>query len=342
MIDISSQILYHPETKKTSQPFWKQAGLHARKCSSLLQRRTVDFSSHRSFRESIAALEEHYGFAISYSAVKEVTHDIGQKAQSYHAGIVPAGQSSPQLIVELDGSMVPIEEYSQPSPEQQKEGLKRNRNCHWKEFRLGTVSIPGEVSTSYGVTRGTPLEAGCMIYQTAQQKGLNEEPFIHGVADGAPWIAQQYEEQFGENHRFILDFYHTSEYLAKASRELAEGIDSAAWFKAKQRQMKEGKSGEVIAELHQLSRDWPAEKSALSTAADYLGNRKDQLKYDKAIEEDLPIGSGEVESGHKSVLQARLKKPGAWWKLGNAESMAHLKVMQANQNWEKFWGTLAA
>jgi len=49
-----------------------------------------------------------------------------------------------------------------------------------------------------------------------------------------------------------------------------------------------------------------------------------------------------VESGHRSVLQARLKKPGAWWKIENAEKVAQIKVMQANEYWHPFWKKLAA
>ncbi len=35
------------------------------------------------------------------------------------------------------------------------------------------------------------------------------------------------------------------------------------------------------------------------------------LDYPGAISRDLPIGSGLIESGHKHVLQARLKKAGS-------------------------------
>jgi hypothetical protein len=31
----------------------------------------------------------------------------------------------------------------------------------------------------------------------------------------------------------------------------------------------------------------------------------------------LPIGSGEIESGHRYVFQNRLKISGAWWKMEN-------------------------
>jgi len=36
------------------------------------------------------------------------------------------------------------------------------------------------------------------MYQTAQQKGMDEQTHIHGVADGTPWIAEQYGVHFGD------------------------------------------------------------------------------------------------------------------------------------------------
>lgn len=40
-------------------------------------------------------------------------------------------------------------------------------------------------------------------------------------------------------------------------------------------------------------------------------------------------GMGEVESGHRSVIQARLKLSGAWWKEETAESMLALRTLRA-------------
>ena len=57
----------------------------------------------------------------------------------------------------------------------------------------------------------------------------------------------------------------------------------------------------------------PDEDAPVRAAMRYLSNRIDQLDYRWAIEKDLPIGSGMIESGHRHVLQARLKKAGAWW-----------------------------
>ena len=39
----------------------------------------------------------------------------------------------------------------------------------------------------------------------------------------------------------------------------------------------------------------------------YIANREDSLDYKEALEKDLPIGSGEIESSHRYVIQKRLE-----------------------------------
>ena len=70
----------------------------------------------------------------------------------------------------------------------------------------------------------------------------------------------------------------------------------------------------------------------------YLSNRIGQLDYKGAIEKGLPIGSGEVESAHRYVIQKRLKLAGAWWKAENVEPMLALRVVRANDDWDEYWG----
>ena len=54
-----------------------------------------------------------------------------------------------------------------------------------------------------------------------------------------------------------------------------------------------------------------------------------------AIAAEVPIGSGLIESGHKHILQARLKLPRSCWLLPIAESMAQLRVLRANDRWSE-------
>jgi hypothetical protein len=51
----------------------------------------------------------------------------------------------------------------------------------------------------------------------------------------------------------------------------------------------------------------------------------------------LPIGSGEIESAHRYLVQQRLKRPGAWWTPNNAEAMLALRIARANGHWSAYW-----
>ena len=57
----------------------------------------------------------------------------------------------------------------------------------------------------------------------------------------------------------------------------------------------------------------------------------------RALALGLPIGSGMIESGHRHVLQARLKKAGTAWLRDHADQIAHLRVLRANHQWQSLW-----
>ena len=50
-----------------------------------------------------------------------------------------------------------------------------------------------------------------------------------------------------------------------------------------------------------------------------------------------PIGSGEIESAHKSIPQKRLKIPGASWNADSIDPMLALRILRADDWWEDFW-----
>jgi hypothetical protein len=288
---------------------------------------------------------EHYSFELPTSAIVKITNATCLQAKEFNANVKDPAQKAETIVAQMDGSMVPIVQYSDASQEQRLAGLKKNRDCHWREVRLCSASLPQNGLKLYGVVLGSPLEAGCMMSETCKQLGMNGDTYIHGVGDGAVWIADQYEEQFGMNHDYYLDFYHACVYLGEASKSITKNspseLTSIQWLSLAKTKLKEGKSQELInelkAELNQLDPE-----CSIAKAHQYLSNRAVNLNYPKAIQAGLPIGSGEVESGHRSVLQARLKKPGAWWSLDNAKNMAHLKVLQENNHWEEFWIQKAA
>ncbi|MGH9944656.1 MAG: UPF0236 family transposase-like protein [Pyrinomonadaceae bacterium] len=168
--------------------------------------------------------------------------------------------------------------------------------------------------------------------------GGGQNTAVHCVGDGARWIVAQVHQQFGAQGRYLVDFYHVSEYLAAAGDAIAKE-HSRAWRKVQQAKLKENQVGEVLAELAR----WREPAAVADEAAPvrrcerYLSERQAYLNYQDAIAAGLPIGSGEIESGQRHVVQARLKISGAWWLMENAEKMLALRVMRANGEWQSYW-----
>jgi hypothetical protein len=87
----------------------------------------------------------------------------------------------------------------------------------WKEARVSLVRRAEAVSPVYAATLGGPEEAGRQLGQLAGLSGLKPESRVHGLGDGAPWIAKQMEVQFGAQGSYLIDFYHLCDYLSAAA-----------------------------------------------------------------------------------------------------------------------------
>ena len=187
-------------------------------------------------------------------------------------------------------------------------------------------------------TVGACEEAGQSLLRTAVQAGLGRQTRVHVVSDGAPWMADQVQLQFGLQGDFLVDFYHVCDDLAAAGDTIA-GAAKRPWMAVQKDRLKQNRVQEVIAELPPfLEEDTVAEAQAPVRAAHrYLTNRPGQFDYHGALAAGLPIGSGEIESAHRYVIQSRLKLAGAWWQKNNAKGMLALRVCRANGEWDPYW-----
>jgi hypothetical protein len=279
--------------------------------------------------------------------VEVVTRRIAVECAGFNLGCRAGAVPAPTQVVELDGSMVPIvefigvEEVDDPAAKADK---RKRRTCGWKEIRVCTAHDTGRAAARYGACFGGVLEAGCMMRSTSVQCGFDERTHIHGVGDGATWIADQFEKQFGLQSTYLIDFYHLCEYLGAAARTCAPPGGQQAWLERQKARLYNNGYQEVIDDLKASLE--PAhisgEDAPVRGCWRYLTNRKAHLDYKGARAKDLPIGSGEVESAHRHVIGQRLKLPGAWWKKENASNMAQLRVTRANDQWNHFWNEKAA
>lgn len=89
---------------------------------------------------------------------------------------------------------------------------------------------------------GPAEQAGAVWLDCVIRAGAGAQTHLHGVGDGALWIAAQSEERFGEQASYLCDFYHVSEYLAAAAVPLF-GSQSKPWWGWAQGLLKENRSG---------------------------------------------------------------------------------------------------
>src|SRR3990167_85793 len=173
------------------------------------------------------------------------------------------------------------------------------RKICWKEARLTVAKEKGSITKIFLATLGTTECAGNLLKKCVQKIGYGEKTKIHCLGDGAAWIYEQVERVFGVQANYLIDFFHLSDYLAAAANSFTDEDPKKC--------------------------------------CKYIENRKGQFNYLDAINNEFPIGSGEIESGNRSVVQKRLKIPGAWWKMDTAENMLALRCVRINGDWKKYW-----
>ena len=178
---------------------------------------------------------EHYGVELDRSSVRKVVRKQAERAAGFvdredraamdgygNQRSFPPGK--PRLIVESDGAMVRTGELA-PDPEggvnPVRRRPKRSRRTQWREVRLSVVETPGDGERQYAAALGSPQRVGEQMFALALRSGYGENTQVHGVGDGAPWIARQIEAVF-PRQRFLLDRYYLLEHLHEGASALAE------------------------------------------------------------------------------------------------------------------------
>jgi len=327
--------IWRSQDKSSLRPLPERLGVRPCGRSRRLDRVLTDFGSEHSFARAAQSVVEHYGFEIGVSAVRMATLRHAQRAREKLAGeyqqsfrVVPA-QGAEHVIAQADGTMI----CTVPSGPR-----KGKRPREWKEMRLVAAQAKDRATTVYGATFGSVAETGQRWGHCTRQAGWGLKSQIHAVGDGADWIRLQSREVFGAQANFLCDFFHVSEYLGAAAPS-CRPAQPDQWRRTQQQRLKRGDIEPVMAALaeHLEAQGTPEAEAPVRNGYRYLSNRLDCLDYPRAIALGLPIGSGMIESGHRHVLQARLKKAGAAWLHDHADQIAHLRVLRANGQWLSLW-----
>ena len=304
----------------------------------------ADFGADDAFAKASRKLKEHYGIEVPVSAIRAVTEKHGAAAleREKHGSNLPDRPGVAVLIGEADGSLVPVVETAEAAKKQEESiDRRKTRKLDWREVRLCLVHPPGSVTPVYGATTGSVDKAGERLWECSMEAGAGSQTKFHCLGDGASWITNQVDLRFGPQAKYLIDFSHLCKYLSAAADVIA-GSDKKDWMEGKKAWLKDNRWRDVLEILRpHLENETVKDPDAPVRACyRYISNRPDFLDYKGALAAGLPIGSGEIESAHRYVIQVRLKIAGAWWKMENVAKMIALRVMRINGQWEHYWDDL--
>ena len=336
-------------TGERLRSFSLSARVKCRSYSHYLQRAIVDFGADVSFQEAQKKLLEHYKIELPLSSIQIIVENHAKNIFEYIEKEIFEEGPAQQIIAEMDGTMVPVVDTAMPK--EGKPDKRKSRNTRWQEARLCFARGAKQLTPVFYATMGNVERAGDLLYRAALRAGFGQKTKVHGLGDGARWIEEQMKRVFGNQVKYLVDFYHTSEYLANAAKH-SWTSEKDVWLKEQQGLLKGNQHKKILETLRRrLPIEWELKKRSKSEAKQeekdpetpvekcyrYITNREDCLDYKGAIEKELPIGSGEIESGHRYVIQKRLKIAGAWWKPETAENMLSLRTLRANGDWNRYW-----
>ena len=201
-----------------------------------LQRVVTDFAADLPYARAAVKVKEHYGIHLSASHIRQTTMIHAQALYENAAlTILPSsGQDIETIIAEMDGCMVPVVEINEENDDRRK-----GKTLLWKELKLCLAHPVGSNDPVFGGTFSGGVEgAGKQLHHCAKLAGFTEKTQLHAVGDGAKWIADQVEDQFGANGSYLIDFFHLCDYLSEAAPKDEEVEGS--WYKEQKSLLKTG------------------------------------------------------------------------------------------------------
>ncbi len=352
-IDVESTYLWNSKTHETARPAKTKLNVTHHGRSQAVERALTDFGAEESFGNAAKRIHEHYGFEIDRTSVLRVVESIAEEAEAYVDNKLKEARKEfekptlqrrgvERILVEFDGGEIRTGKLV-AAPELGKTEVykneKRRRDTAWRDVRMGLARPLDELQPTYVGKLASYPEVIGQLFDASCLRGLSQDTKVIACTDGGNGIREEIETQFS-NVQYVLDRCHMKSHLYETADAMGlEETPRENWVALQMARLHEG---DVQLVLDSLSTHKGRGKHSAETLHGYLTRFKDAVSYDAFSKDGLPIGSGEIESAHRSIPQKRLKLPGAWWNESTINPMLNLRILRANDWWDDFWAQRAA
>lgn len=246
-----------------------------------------------------------------------------------------------KVVVSVDGGRVRIRE---AHAGRRTKGKRHRFNTPWREpklLRIYTVDSFGKRDVDgpqvIDATMQGPDHVMELVAYHLYRLGAHQADEVLFLADGVEWIWDRIPmvaQKIGLN-RWLAgnDFSHTFGYILHAINAIKmSDKDKKKIGKWCRVALRDGRVTQVIERLRDLPDS--SRLDEVQKAIRYIEARTELMKYDVLLAKGLPIGSGAVESAIRRVINLRVKGPGMFWKVDNAEGILHLRAALLSGQWD--------
>ena len=309
-----------------------------------LERRMADFGINDTYETASERWNFHYPLKTSANQFRQVVKRLGEKLDAasenptlMHATIKPPEPKATQnLYVMNDGGMVPM-------------------RGEWRECKLAVIfrddrHVKGEAHLRGKIDDGRYIAV--LGEQAEFQEELQQALFIEEAlkASRVVWVADGAKGNWAlasvlaPNATQILDWHHAVEHASDCCKALY-GESANDCFELWKQTVERLLLQDVAQLLTQLRECLPlaagcAQKLALENLIGYYETNAARMRYGEFLRDGLLIGSGPVESAHRHVIQARMKRAGQHWGYAGGRQMARLRAAYRTTGAERFYDAI--
>lgn len=152
------------------------------------------------------------------------------------------------------------------------------------------------------------------------------------VGDGASWIRNMCTDIFPDAIH-ILDLFHLKENIYKFSKHIAKNSsDVIIWAENVIDKIENHYAvDEALACIPHIE-NLPDNVPNLRT---YIENNRSRINYPAFRANGYFVGSGAIESTHKTIVQQRLKRAGMRWNVCGAQALLTLRAKDESKKWNE-------
>lgn len=189
-------------------------------------------------------------------------------------------------------------------------------------------------------------EAGRRLRRLAETVHLEQAEVVIGLTDGGNGLADCLETHcmsgLSAKRVLILDFYHLTEHLREFGREwLKDEGERAAQVGQWCHTAKHAGGEALLKELEalDLSGASAAARESYRLLKNYVAGNLYRMDYPTYVKAGWQIGSGNIESACKTVINHRLDGGGMRWREYGTNAVSHIRALICSEPavWDSFW-----